>query len=88
MLPNKIYGTGEKIILSVEDDNAAFVLLEIGFAEVGGDFTLYRVQDGKEALDFLLRRGRYVDAPKPSLVLLNLSLPRVNAFEVFRGHQR
>ena len=34
MLPAKIYGTGEKIILSVEDDNAAFLLLQIGFNEV------------------------------------------------------
>jgi hypothetical protein len=39
MLHPKTYGTGEKVILSVEDDNAAYVLLELGFNEVGGDYS-------------------------------------------------
>jgi hypothetical protein len=55
MQPAKIYGTGEKVILSVEDDDAAYGLLQAGFDEVGGDFRLYRVQDGAKALDFLHR---------------------------------
>lgn len=82
MLPRKIYGGGEKTILSVEDDDAAFLILEIGFDEVGGNFALFRACDGEQALKLLKRDGTYVDAPRPDLVLLNLNLPRVNGFEV------
>jgi CheY-like chemotaxis protein len=78
----KIYGTGEKVILSVEDDHAAYLLLEMGFQDVGGDFRLYRVEDGAQALAFLRRTGPYADAPKPHLILLNLNLPRVTGFDV------
>ena len=43
---------------------------------------LYVVNDGEEALDFLYKRGEYVDAPSISLLLLDLNMPRMNGFEV------
>jgi chemotaxis family two-component system response regulator Rcp1 len=38
--------------------------------------------DGVEAIDFLRRRGRYSDARRPHLVLLDLNLPRKDGREV------
>jgi CheY-like chemotaxis protein len=85
MEPAKTYGPGEKVLLAVEDDPSAFVLLQFGFAEVGGDFRLYWLQDGAEALRFLRRAGQYANAPRPDLILLNLNLPRVTGLGVLRA---
>jgi chemotaxis family two-component system response regulator Rcp1 len=38
--------------------------------------------DGAEALDYLLRRGRYTDANLPDLILLDLNLPKMDGRQV------
>jgi len=43
---------------------------------------LIAVNDGEEALKFLRKQGEYVDAPTPSLLLLDLKMPRIDGFEV------
>lgn len=40
------------------------------------------VRDGEEAMEFLQRRGRFVHAPRPDLVLLDLQLPKRDGREV------
>ncbi len=40
------------------------------------------VEDGVEALDFLHRRDKYVNAPRPDLIMLDLNLPRKDGREV------
>ncbi len=75
-------------ILLIEDDPDHAELVERGFAESRPDCKFYHVSDGEEALDFLFRRGRYVDFdPELELdvVLLDLRLPRVDGFEVLRA---
>jgi two-component system, response regulator len=47
--------------------------------------SLYHVEDGVEALDFLFARGRYSDRDineSPKVVLLDLKLPRIDGLEV------
>ncbi|MFI3154791.1 MAG: response regulator [Methylococcaceae bacterium] len=40
------------------------------------------VGDGLEAMAFLNREGKYADAPRPDVILLDLNLPKKNGLEV------
>ena len=69
-------------ILLVEDSATDVLLLREaleGSRLVGG---LSTVPDGVEAMAFLRREGKYRDAPRPSLILLDLNLPRRDGREV------
>jgi CheY-like chemotaxis protein len=40
------------------------------------------VGDGMDAMAFLHREGKYADAPRPDVILLDLNLPKKNGLEV------
>jgi CheY-like chemotaxis protein len=74
--------TLRRMVLSVEDDNAAYFLIRQAFTDIGLEMALERVLDGRDALDFLKQTERYKDASKPSLILLNMNLPRMSGLEL------
>ncbi len=43
---------------------------------------LFITEDGVEAMEFLHWQGKYSDAPRPDLILLDLNLPRKDGREV------
>ena len=52
---------------------------------------LFIVEDGEEALDYLLRKGQYEDpksSPRPDLVLLDLNMPKLDGREVLAEMQK
>jgi CheY-like chemotaxis protein len=69
-------------ILLIEDNPADIRLIEEGFRETRAHNVLHAVTGGKEALDFLHRRERYAEAPRPDLILLDLNLPGISGHAV------
>ena len=69
-------------ILMVEDNAADVDLTAEALSEGKIRNRLHVVGDGEAALDFLHRRARHRDAPRPDLVLLDLNLPRKSGLEV------
>lgn len=77
-----------KEILLVEDNPDDVELTRIAFEEAKVANLLRVVGDGAEALDYLFARGKHADrdpAGLPSLVLLDLNLPKVDGREVLQA---
>jgi CheY-like chemotaxis protein len=73
-------------VLYVEDDPNDVFLLQRAFQKAGVDVALASVGDGLEAEDYLAAGARTATArakhPLPSLVLLDLKLPKKSGLEV------
>ena len=78
--------TSERTVLLMADDDPADCLLtEKALRRADITCPLYVVHDGAELLDYLKRRGNYAEpeaAPRPSLILLDLNMPKINGTEV------
>jgi CheY-like chemotaxis protein len=77
----------DKVILLVEDnpDDEALAIRALKRHHVGNDIVV--AHDGVEALDYLFGTGHFEGRDinvKPSVVLLDLKLPRVDGLEVLR----
>ena len=74
-------------VLLVEDDPNDILLMEHAARKAAVDFSLRIVRDGEEAVGYLSGRADSSDLsrhPVPSLILLDLKLPKLSGFEVLR----
>lgn len=69
-------------VLLVEDNPGDVRLTREALKEGKVRNNLSVAPDGVEALAFLRRQGRYADAPRPDLILLDLNLPKKDGREV------
>jgi CheY-like chemotaxis protein len=71
-------------ILLVEDNPGDERLTREALKEGKVYHNLHWAKDGVEAMDFLYRRGKWRDAPRPDIILLDLNLPKKDGREVLQ----
>jgi CheY-like chemotaxis protein len=74
----------DRVLLSVEDNDAEFYIIKIAVEECDASIDLRRVSDGEQALHFLRKSSGYEFAPRPDLILLDINLPKKDGFTVLR----
>jgi chemotaxis family two-component system response regulator Rcp1 len=75
-------------ILLVEDNKGDIRLMREILGEINPTAHLHVVTDGAEAMEFLGYQGRYLAAPRPSVILLDLNLPKLHGREVLARVKR
>ena len=77
----------DRILLYVEDEDAAVFLFETTLRDLDYNVKFHRVADGEAAIAFLKKTGTYTQAPTPDLILLDLNLPKVSGMQVLAAVQ-
>ncbi len=75
-----------RAVLLAEDSPADAEMAIDALREANLANPIVHVEDGIEAMDYLLRRGRYADRVEglPSVLLLDIKMPRMDGLEVLR----
>jgi CheY-like chemotaxis protein len=71
------------LILIADDDADDRMFLEQALRQNGYTHEIRSVENGEELLDYLNHRGAYTaaTAPRPTLLILDLNMPRMNGFQ-------
>jgi CheY-like chemotaxis protein len=75
-------GTQVHDVLLVEDDPGSVLITREAFEVSRAPGTLHVVGDGELAMEFLHQAHEFTGAPRPSLILLDINLPRRSGLEV------
>jgi two-component system response regulator len=71
-------------VLLIEDSPGDVRLTREALKDAKVHISLHVASDGVEAMAFLERQGKFADAPRPDLILLDLNLPKKDGREVLK----
>ena len=71
-------------ILLVEDSPADTRLFKEAFKESSFKNEIYSVKDSNDANNFLNRQKKYINAPKPDIILLDVNIPPTGGFDILK----
>jgi CheY-like chemotaxis protein len=83
--------SSKPVILHVEDDPNDVLLIGLAFRKSDGGAVVQVVNDGEQAVQYLAGQGAYSNRqtfPLPTIVLLDLKLPRRSGLEVLSWVRR
>ena len=69
-------------ILLVEDNPGDVRLVLEALKSIKKEYEINIAMDGEEAIDYLRKKDKFVEAPRPDIILLDLNLPKINGLEV------
>jgi two-component system, response regulator len=79
-----------RTILIAEDDENYAMLMKRALQQTGRTDTVHQVPNGREAIDYLVGKGKYADReafPFPGVLFLDLKMPGLGGFDVLRWMQ-
>jgi two-component system, response regulator len=71
-------------ILYAEDDQDNWLLMHLAHLESVVKHPIVFVSDGREVIEYLCGEGRYANAPKPGIILLDLNMPGLDGIDTLR----
>jgi CheY-like chemotaxis protein len=80
-----------ELVLAAEDDETEQLLLRRAMSKLAAPMPLQIVSDGKEVLAYLKGEGRFANRdqyPFPSILLLDLKMPRMDGLQVLEWLQQ
>ena len=85
----KHHAIGRPMEILLVEDSLLDAKLTISALQKGGlQHRLTLIRDGEEALEFLFKNGRFSQAPRPDLILLDLCLPKKDGIDVLTEMRR
>lgn len=72
-------------VLYIEDDPDDVLLTRKAISECNAPINLTVIEDGDDAVDYLLAGAPHADRTTPDVILLDINLPKSSGFDILRS---